>query len=83
MMHLRIGCVLNIWRPSWVFLPDGAEVHIPLNVLFQTTFLDYIQSSLIAFRIVSAMKPTVAVPLLAGLVAAHSGVWNVEVDGNM
>jgi hypothetical protein len=29
------------------------------------------------------MKPAIAVPLLAGLVAAHSGVWNVEVDGNL
>jgi hypothetical protein len=29
------------------------------------------------------MKTTFAVPLVAAVVAAHSGVWNVEVDGNM
>jgi len=29
------------------------------------------------------MKAGLVLPLFAGLVAAHSGVWNVEVDGNM
>jgi hypothetical protein len=83
MMHLRTACFLIYGGRLGSFLSDGVEIYILLNVLFQIALLNYIQSSLIAFRTVSPMKPAIAVPLLAGLVAAHSGVWNVEVDGNM
>jgi hypothetical protein len=47
------------------------------------SFLTLLELSLIAIGIVSPMKLIIAVPLLAGLAAAHSGVWQVEVDGNV
>jgi hypothetical protein len=57
--------------------------HIPSKLLFQVTLSLLLEFSLIAIGIGSNMKTNFVIPLFAGFVAAHSGVWNVEVDGNM
>jgi hypothetical protein len=83
-MRLRVCRFPNIQWSSLIHPKDGAEIYILSNVLSQNHPSElYWAPSQTVSGITGPMKSIAAVPLLAGLVAAHSGVWNVEVDGNL